>query len=1030
MKKMKYMLLFVTLLILLVGVVSATEISDDVTDSDSITEEAVTQNTHKVSDTANSMQENIADIDVQTSKSSDNKLDENTTKTIAKNTNTNLKTAAAVTNWEELRSAVNNAYGQTIVTINLENGTYKTNDPIIFNKSVAIIIQGNGQTIDGNEQQVFIVQRGEVYIHDITIKNAASKNGGAIYNRGLLTITKSTFTNNTANNLVGCGGAISNEGYLEVKSTTFTNNLAASGGAIHNGNDGLVKITNCTFTNNNGTFNSKGCSGGAIANLNGSVTMTDSRLTNNRALMGGAVDSHDELNIKRSTFTNNKADFNGGAIESMTKITVQDSSFTDNQAMTGGAIYSKGDLSLTRNKFTNNRATVSNETIEVYGKTNSFYGNVYNSTQISLKKGILSLENDKDTYYYGEGVRLKYYIELNHPNYYDDNIPETLGDITLYVDGEKKVSTRYDNYILSNLTPGNHEIYFISCQYKSNTVKITVKPISNWQELREVVQYAEKQTKNMTLKLSNGNFTNMGTIKWINPDMTLTIDGNGQIIDGNGLQVFYINGRSSMVLKNITIMNAKSTLGGAIYNDGRLTVIQSTLRNNSGDYGGAIENLGRLTVTQSTLTGNTAELGGAISNFGPLTITESILADNTASDFGGAIRNYQTLINVVKSNFTGNKAGNNGGAIFSYGNANLTNNTFTRNTAKFNDTIYLEHRKAYAEGNVYNSTDIRLKPLKLRIKDNQDTFTPYDEVVLNYTITLINPEYYDSDILERLDDIKIYVNGVEYDTTGYENYMLTNLKPGDYTVYITTCNQKSNNVTFKIIEINDINLTTWDVEMVQGRSVTLSAIVDYKNSTINQGQVYFEIDGEVLSDENGSILYAHVKNNRADLPYDMPEDISLGNHTLTALYLYDDSILATDDKTLTIIENIPEGAGGGETPSEEGKQGRNRHYTRPYETIHLTVTAVHEIIAGNTVIPAENVLTLGELGEIFNLTFTNGHLLVYIDGQLVYNGTVGDDLTTVILQIIEKFLGKHEIKVEFTDSSNQTKTYTENVTIS
>lgn len=80
-------------------------------------------------------------------------------------------------------------------------------------------------------------------------------------------------------------------------------------------------------------------------------------------------------------------------------------------------------------------------------------------------------------------------------------------------------------------------------------------------------------------------------------------------------------------------------------------------------------------------------------------------------------------------------------------------------------------------------------------------------------------------------------------------------------------------------------------------------------------------------------------------------------------------------------------------------------------------------------IPADNVITLGELNEIFDQTFTNGHILLYIDGELVFNGTVGDDLATVLLEIIEKFLGEHEIKVEFTDSNNQTQSYVKNVTI-
>ena len=80
-------------------------------------------------------------------------------------------------------------------------------------------------------------------------------------------------------------------------------------------------------------------------------------------------------------------------------------------------------------------------------------------------------------------------------------------------------------------------------------------------------------------------------------------------------------------------------------------------------------------------------------------------------------------------------------------------------------------------------------------------------------------------------------------------------------------------------------------------------------------------------------------------------------------------------------------------------------------------------------IPADNVLTLGELNEIYNQTFINGHLLVYIDGELVFNGTTNEDLTTVIMNIIEKFLGKHEIKVEFTDADGKTNTYNKNIII-
>ena len=35
--------------------------------------------------------------------------------------------------------------------------------------------------------------------------------------------------------------------------------------------------------------------------------------------------------------------------------------------------------------------------------------------------------------------------------------------------------------------------------------------------------------------------------------------------------------------------------------------------------------------------------------------------------------------------------------------------------------------------------------------------------------------------------------------------------------------------------------------------------------------------------------------------------------------------------------------------------------------------------------------TIQSLNEIFGQNFTNGHLVVYLDGKVVFNATVGDD---------------------------------------
>ena len=80
--------------------------------------------------------------------------------------------------------------------------------------------------------------------------------------------------------------------------------------------------------------------------------------------------------------------------------------------------------------------------------------------------------------------------------------------------------------------------------------------------------------------------------------------------------------------------------GGGIFNDGTLTVTNSTLSGNSAGWGGGIANVssGTVTVKDSTLSGNSAseDGGGGIANInGTVTVKNSTLSDNSASEDGG-----------------------------------------------------------------------------------------------------------------------------------------------------------------------------------------------------------------------------------------------------------------------------------------------------------------------------------------------------------------------------------------------------------
>jgi len=187
-------------------------------------------------------------------------------------------------------------------------------------------------------------------------------------------------------------------------------------------------------------------------------------------------------------------------------------------------------------------------------------------------------------------------------------------------------------------------------------------------------------------------------------------------------------------------------------------------------------------------------------------------------------------------------------------------------------------------------------------------------------------------------------------------------------------------------------------------------------------------------DENGTILYSEVDYEMIHQAYTIPEDITFGDHVLTAIYISTDNLRAMDNKTLTISEYDEGGSDGEDTPDYSNNWRyfnplRKDSHTKYSVTKIITTTNTHKVIHDNDIVTQSNVVTLDDLNKIFNQTFNNGHLLVYIDGELVFNGTTSDDLTTVIFEIIEKFLGQHEIKVEFTNADNDTKTYTEEITI-
>jgi hypothetical protein len=169
--------------------------------------------------------------------------------------------------------------------------------------------------------------------------------------------------------------------------------------------------------------------------------------------------------------------------------------------------------------------------------------------------------------------------------------------------------------------------------------------------------------------------------------------GNGAVLDGKG-SFFYVRNNAVLALNSLTLQNGtvisndSSPNGGAVKNEGTLTLNHTNLISNQAGNGGAIfngyyggdrgvgnANHGVLKVNHSSFISNSANNGygaaggGAIYNmYGDITVAHSSFASNAGAN-GGAIYNsfHASAVNtviVVNSNFTSNEANVAGGAIW------------------------------------------------------------------------------------------------------------------------------------------------------------------------------------------------------------------------------------------------------------------------------------------------------------------------------------------------------------------------------
>ena len=547
-----------------------------------------------------------------------------------------------------------------------------------------IVIDGKGHTISAEDLgRIFSIGEGfTVTLTNATLINGKADNGGAIYNDGSLTLSDVKLSDNAADSY---GGAVFNNGELVVSDSVFDSNdivnrgsasVDYGGAAIYNWYDGVLTVSGSNFTNNIKNYKNGDRLVGAIATI-GDATISDSYFVNNTGRWGGAIstagyllagDDVNTLTVSGSTFKENGGLYGAGIFVWGSDFTVSDCVFDKNTAsgkgnMTpnnnNGAAIEVTDTNkaiagiITGSKFTNNKAQ---------------YGGAIDICEGNIKITDSEFVNNSADVEGGA-------IDINTVN----------GNPEVSISGSKFInnSASYGGAIVNvkDLTVRNTEFVNNTPDAIFNYVGFGGNldlGIENFTDLQNAIGLVTGTlTLNQNVVMTDDEAANFVNGVVINKN--IRIDGKGHTIDAKNLgRIFSIGEGFTVTLTNATLINGKADNGGAIYNDGSLTLSDVKLSDNAADsYGGAVFNNGELVVSDSVFDSN-----------------DIVNRGSASVDYGGAaIYNWKEgTLKVTNSNFTNNiknyKNGDNlVGAITTIGNATVSGSNFVNNSGRWGGAI-------------------------------------------------------------------------------------------------------------------------------------------------------------------------------------------------------------------------------------------------------------------------------------------------------------------------------------------------------
>jgi hypothetical protein len=606
----------------------------------------------------------------------------------------------------------------------------------------SVTLDGGGLiTLDGQGQdRILLVAAGSTaFLAGLTLTGGVARDfdgGGAILNRGDLTITDSRITGNSAST---GGGVMNRQGRLTIIRGTIADNSAGAGGAIAAAgswfggpDDGLVTLIDSTVSGNSASG-----SGGAISSSYAPIVLVNTTLSGNSArdrgaaiyatgiASGGALVAPARITLTHSTITANRAegaqgpDQVGGAIAfrqfgGLTMLGEAGFLHMDNSIVAGnrrGAAGSSADAP----------DDVADRGAEVSGA-----GNVIGTGggQLDPLRNFLGVIDPRLAPLADNGGPTRTHLPMPGSPALDTGF----ADLAVAPDGSSLTTDQrgpgFARVVGVTVDAGAVESALVSPPRVPESPALVVTTLDDVADrfdgrtsLREALAYAAIRPGDDVVTFAgglSGTVALLGTLHIDDASGAVTVDGGGLVTLDAGRQsrVAWVHPGARATLAGLTITGGTAgegyAFGGGIINVfADLTLVGCVVQDNVADSGAGILNYAgfygtegdaSLTLIDSVVRANRARYagGGIMNSGGVLSLTRVSVLDNRADatgsfggGYGGGIISYAGSLSILASTIRGNAAitdgdfgGVGGGLVTNATTAEIVDSTIADNLAQ------------------------------------------------------------------------------------------------------------------------------------------------------------------------------------------------------------------------------------------------------------------------------------------------------------------------------------------------------------